>query len=610
MATDFENTQIIPEPLGGDGRFGGRIAGESSTQGGGFSDPGQPIAQPQPQAVIPSQVLPPNTNGRSIENTIDAATLGRFNPQGQGGPSAEDIAFVRGQVDPLSGEPAALDDATNELFMPGINKSIRVGGTTGQLTGSRDIFVAQGGLTPFAAMERKKAAQQAAAAERAKKLNQFKRKDPKLAKDPRFNDNVLKQNAEHDEKFIERAKKEYGAAWQVALMSPQTAIGREYLQGKDNLDLLVDKADQVTDLVGEVNQAIEKGDQYVSDATLELKRQYDELTDEFSQERGNIGQSSMRNIVDKLQTSADLDQFIKDKNILANVDAVILQTAGVDDSRSDQFRSTTRYTENFDIAARAAAKELKNNASFRGRTDLTEDDVFQYIKNLKGKTDKRTASVTGRTESGGYTSKDQVPVSEKPKIIKVGNSEFKTEKSVPYSQKVQKTPVRLDGAIVLGEDGQPVIQSGIINFTPVENSILTTKDGVKRRVVRGKQIIDVSTLSDDEKRDLGIGRRSKQTTIEKDVTLDFDNVEASIKGLSKDAGMSVDAFNDVSKDQKRQSVNVSADNFESDFKAAYEESGFKTPEEFVKAAAEQGVDIIFNEDTKKKAQGIHDPLRQ
>jgi len=79
--------------------------------------------------------LPPNNP--STSSAVDAATLGSFSPDGQSIPDT-DVSFIQNQIDPLNGQPLALGDATQEMFTPGINQPLRVGGTSGRLTGSRD----------------------------------------------------------------------------------------------------------------------------------------------------------------------------------------------------------------------------------------------------------------------------------------------------------------------------------------------------------------------------------------------------------------------------------------------------------------------------------------
>ena len=176
-----------------------------------------------------------------------------------------------------------LSDATQAMFTPGANVPLRVGGTSGQLTGSRDIFVAGSTAVPFALMERRRAAQQQAAQKRAEDLGRFKIKKPKLSKDPRFNKNLVDTTNEFTDIFIKRATDQFGSreAGLAALQNPGTKIGREFIQQMDNLEILAGEVDQIVDLNAEVEQAVEEGDQFVSDETLKLHNEFKSLTGAF-----------------------------------------------------------------------------------------------------------------------------------------------------------------------------------------------------------------------------------------------------------------------------------------------------------------------------------------
>lgn len=472
---DFENINILP---GGD----------------------QLIPAPINNEILPSEEsfttgLPPNTNGGAVENAIDAATLGRFVSDGQQGVSQDDFDFVNRQVDPLGGQPAAIADATNELFSPGINRPIRVGGTSGQLTGNRDIFVAQGGVRPFAALERRKAAQQQSALKRKKDLDRFKVTLPKLSKDPRFNDNILKAHGNFREEFVARAKREFGDNWVTALTAPETKIGRDFIQGNANFDLLAGKIDQIVDLQGEIESSIEEGDQFVSDATLQLHQNFKTLSGEFSQEGGNLASADLGGMLDMLQTSQTLDQFIKDNDILSNVEGEVLQRAGIDDSRADQFRQTTRFTKDFQEGLRTQAKRIKGNVAFRGRQDLTEDAVFQILRNLKGKVDKRTATVKSKPRSAGGFSEDPKDIDDRVRNIET----------------IQKAFFKPDGTIgdEISDDAQKIVRTLVGSEVPGKGKVTDT-EFVKGTGGQGDHI--KMTVSS------GTGRSAKKDVVEIDLT--------------------------------------------------------------------------------------------
>jgi len=395
----------------------------------------------------------------------------------------------------------------------------------------------------------------------------------------------------------------------AALTSPSTDIGREFAQQMDNLEILAGEVDQVVDLNAEVEKAIEEGDQFVSPETVKLHNDFKNLAGKF--ESGDaFGAASLRDNQTKLQTSQSVDQFFKENNVLSNIEGELLKTAGIDDSRADQFRTTTRYTEDFTKGARAQAKAMKNNVSFRNREDLTEEDIFNRIMALKGRVDKRTASVKAKPKSSGFTDKSQVPVSSDPKVVNVGSTQFSTENSTPFSQQTQNKPVISTGVITIDSDGSPVTREGQVKMRPVELGVVTSKDGVKRRVMFAKEIIDATTLSRAERKSLGLDPESKQKTVEKDIVVDYDNIENTMLGQSVDAKSTAEAFNDVSQDSKRRKMIIDDRNFDSEYEAAFRQSGFNTPQEFNQAAASQGIDIVFNEDSEKRSLQLLDPLNK
>lgn len=580
MADDFENIGIVPGESNS-------IAPQNLADANLVSDE--------------ELVLPPNTNGADVGNIIDAATLGSFNPQGASGAPQDDLEFVRGQANPLSGETLALGDATNELFMPGLNKSIRVGGTSGQLTGSRDIFAAQGGLVPFAALERRKAAEQKAVLDKEKRRNSFKRTDPKLAENKFFNDNIIARNNQHDEEFIARAKAEFGKDWQIALTSSSTKIGREYLTGKDNLNTMVDQADQVTGLLAEVDTAIEKGDQFVSDATLRLRNDANNLTGSFAQEGRIIGGTNLKDLISKLETSDSLDSFINDQNILKNIEGEILETAGIDDSRHDQFRTTTRFTKDFEAGARTQAKRVKSNAAFRNREDLSEEGIFEIIMNLKGKVDKRTATVKAKPKKAkGTVDPDSIQVSDQKKVINVAGQNFKVKQSVDLPNTIKTSPVQFDGLITVGTDGTLKNVEGIQNVRGVALDVITDANGVERKVYRAQ--------IEHKEEDPSSG---KEVSVWKDAVLDYDNVKAGLSNSSEGAKQFVDKFDEVSiktPERKKQFGDLTKD-FEGEFGEDVEDIGrrfassnFKHDEfnKFLASESKAGRDIVLTEEAKEQ----------
>jgi len=161
------------------------------------------------------------------------------------------------------------------------------------------------------------------------------------------------------------------------------------------------------------------------------------------------------------------------------------------------------------------------------------------------------------------------------------------------------------------QEGRPQTRTGQVQMRPVELGVITSKDGIKRRVMFGKEIINPSNLSREEQQQYKDPVTQKlPKTVERDIVVDYDNIENTMLGQSVDARATSEAFNDVSQANKRSKMIIDDRNFEEQYEQAFKASGYATPEMFNQAAAEQGIDIVFNEASKKRAAGIVDPLNR
>jgi len=548
-------------------------------------------------STMQDSFLPPNTQGNNVSNLVDAATIGAYNPSGQNVPSS-DVSYIQNQMDPLNGQAPAIKDATNEMFMPGLHEPLRVGGTSGQMTGSRDIFVGGGAYVPFAALERRKQAQQDAALKRAADLKSFKLKKPKLSKDPRFNRNLVSTANDFTSIFIGEAEKQYGSreAAMRALTDPTTKIGREFIQQMDNLEILAGEVDQVVDLSAKVDAAIESGDKYISPITRKHNQEFKQLLGKY--EGGNaFGAASMRDKLNEMTMAASLDGYIKDFKVLEGIDGIIKQTAGVSD-KGDYYQTTTQYNKSYEEGARTAAKNIAQQLGH-----VTEQDAYNHIMSLKGEESKQSKTMVQKRndDGGGYNKKEDVIITEEPKVIDINGSQVKTQKSVPFAGTDKQKPVKIDGALVVGADGKTTTYNGIMDFIPVENSLLDNGD----RVVRGKQVIKTSDLTKAELKALGYGAlRKPPEKIEKDVTINYDNSENAISSQSKNFRITNEAFNDVAPKAVREEVLIDKDNVSTDFKKDFINSGFETVDEYINSEKKKGNNIVLNESSQKEINSI------
>lgn len=536
--------------------------------------------------LVTDPLLPPNTEGGDVGSRVDAATIGAFSPNGEQVP-ASDLAFIQQQIDPLSGQQLALGNVTQEDFTPGINLPLRVGGTSGQLTGSRDIFVPRAQAVPFALLERRRAAQQQAALKRAEDLSKAKGL-PEIDKinDARFNRNLVNTFNDFTKIFEKRALNLAGGDQEVArelLTDTRTEIGRDFATQVSNLNQLAGEFNQIADDVAKIKIAQQKGGQFVSKADRDLVSDFDSLQKSFK-DGDPFNAVNLLRTRKRIGATRSLEGVLKDTNVLASVKASIIKTAKISNDELGNFITTTEGKKVFDKAVEAILPGLERDAAIAGRftrKQLRDEILPRFGSEI---TTEKKLQLKRKPSAGAFGSKADVPISNQPKIIDVNGSQFKTTSSVPFPKKTQSKPVRVDGLIVVGSDGKLTTKEGISNFIPVELSIIEVGN-IKNNIVRGQIVNERGELED--------------------ITVDFDNIKTSLKGLSRDARLTVEAFEDISNENTRKKRLIDKDNLEGDFLDEFVQSGINDVDEFIDSLSnEQKVDVILNDETREAIKGV------
>ena len=538
--------------------------------------------------------LPPNTNGNNVSNSVDAATIGAYNPNGQNVPSS-DVAYIQNQMDPLNGQAPAIQNATNEMFIPGTGEVYRAGGTSGQLTGSRDILLPSSYQIPFAALEQRRYAQQEAAKKRADDLGKFKLQKSKLSKDPRFNRNLVKTYNDYTDIFIKEAEKQYGSkqAAMAALTDPSTKIGREYAEQVDSLDILAGEVDQIVNLSAKIDSAIEKGDRYVSPITAKHNQDFKQLIGNF--EDGVVA-PGMRNKLNEMSLSVGLDSYIKDMGILEGIDAKVTQTATVSD-KGDYYQTTTQKNKTYEEATRAAAKSMRS-----AFPQMTEDEIYNHLLSLKGLEDIESETMAQKRKGDGGIKPNDVQVSNEEQVINIKNDDgtsseknFIVEKSIDLPISIKSKPVKFNGLTEIQPDGTLKTLPGVQNVVLGALKVMTDANGVKRRVITG-QVVSMTF---------------EGKPIYRDVILSAEGLLGGIANVSKEAQTFVDVFEKETANitQRKQEYGDLQKNFIDEFSPKMRDialrfvnSGLEYNEfdKFRIQEAQKGNDIILTDDAIKE----------
>lgn len=439
------------------------------------------LAQPQQQIQLPS-------NEADIGSLITDVTMARM---GQG-PSAADLAFVQNQAQAAI-PGTAIGNLGQQAFFPGANQPINVGTVGGQIIGQQPIFVQSGGLFPSGVVEQRKKNIEDAAKAQAKPP--FDAPKGPTVKDPRFQQSLNDTVSRTQDDFIARAQTQFGDDWQIALRSQDTALGREFLNAMDNLDVLARESDQVIDLFAEVDEGLDTGDLFFSDETLALRDQFEQLTGEF--DSGNVGNlANFRTELNKLQGSLDLDKFLNDRNLLKTIKGRLVETAGVTDF-NEYLQVTQRGQRTFDEDAAQIAADLKRT-TFRS-SPLTEQDILEHMKSILGQEQTKKVSVSVKRKGSGSEfdlDPGQINVQEN-KDYRIGDETVKA-KNIVTLRSTNKT-FNIAGAKAFDETGKEmVLQEGTQNVTPVEFAVPTfrTREGdpFQARTLVVKQKVQVPVL--------------------------------------------------------------------------------------------------------------------
>ena len=362
--------------------------------------------------------LPENTP--SLANQITQATIQEF-----GDAPAEDLATVRrlrGGNELTSRDVEIKGPSSAQLF-PGLNTPVQIGQTSGSIIGSQPIFAATGSVVPLGVVQQRQFALQQVAAKRAEELKPFDIPKGPTVKDPRFQESLNRSVSDTQERFINRARQQFGKDAFVALRSPETKIGREFLQAMDNLDVLARESDQVVDLFAEVESGLESGDLTFSDETLALKREFEQLTGSF--EGGDIaGLGSLRNNLNELRGSLDLDKLLNDRGLLSRIKGQLVERAGVSNF-NEYFKVATRSKKTFDRDAAVIAKNLKEgNAAIRQNPFWTTERIANHLKAILGSEDKQDVSITQKSEAILGLGKDEEGINNRIRTIQTLQKAF------------------------------------------------------------------------------------------------------------------------------------------------------------------------------------------
>lgn len=270
------------------------------------------------------------------ENNLSASIAQSSEMNNAGlGVNPQEQAFIESQKLAMQ-QPTEIGPQSNADLFPGAGHNINVGSQSGAVVGNNPIFVPGGDVYGFNLDLAQKQQDEAARIARNKldsnKGAFKKRKAPELD-DKFFQKNIIKETDALASKFTKDAYEIYGEDAGYVLENPQEFnIGREYIQGMDSYDLLVEQGNQMTTMIGEMQQAIDDGTKVYSDEVLSDLNDYENMMGKYASgdPKALIG---MRDMVSKIQGGKNMDDYFHTKGVLAKIKPEILKRTSISDSK-------------------------------------------------------------------------------------------------------------------------------------------------------------------------------------------------------------------------------------------------------------------------------------
>jgi hypothetical protein len=480
----------------------------------GLGGPGIPAEQTMdPNQQIVQQTIagiqrPEAGAGGGVGQAIDQSTFG-------GGASG--LPPLAPKTDPL----IQMDRTLSMGMMDPINK----GSSTGQLTGTRPIFVGGGDFTPFHIMNNRKKAIQDAANQKAAEDQALLNQKPPILKDQRFQGNMNKQFFNSMDSSVAKAKEAYGDRWGDALRDQSNPLGREFVQNMANFDFIAGTTDQVTDKIAAIDEDMASGEAIYSDETLQLRDDYLSLQNEFL--NGNLeGAINLADEFEKLKGFASIDEIINDENI--DVKGTVEQYANVADNDENYITSTqkeTRYEEQLGVLADELSKFQFRDAIRSGL--MTRDDVFNSLNARYGYETIRDKKVT--TKPGGSGSSITVNLDsgeEGEQKQKIGDTIWNADKSFAISSKVKAFD--MSGNFYYDKSGKKIPLEGINNvkLNKIQAVEIPNEDGT----TSWKPVALVDVESEEPIMQFGMDTgKTKTVSTARMVDLESPGIQAQIK---------------------------------------------------------------------------------
>jgi len=428
-------------------------------------------------------------NNPTAESYMDVNQISTATPEGYVPSEYEKEAMKALDAQYAPKEIGALG---KEALYPGLGHNINVGGYSGSIIGSGNIYVPGGDIMAIdPILARRKAIDDAAKLRAAELIKPFEYQKPKAFKDARFQQKMDKAVFDFNDEYVKQGKEMYGQNWRAMLKDQSTELGSKYVRGLHNFETIISNMDAVTDMVVELDKGLKDKSIYL---TPEQKKAYDDykkMTGDFT-DYDTFTKSDFEQLHSVLTGARDFNDYLNKSGILTKLEGEISSSFSVNDKGEYYKLSTNEKTSYKDIINDLTKSLVETTFSNEIANGIyTEAQIKEAIgARLKDQV-KNTGSMQQKNEAAvGRANEEKVPELTSGAVVEYGKDQEGVTKTPRYDK---------NGNILPGYENVYRTRADFnMKITGPKNDILVrnTKGELVKQNFNGLKLNDVVILDD------------------------------------------------------------------------------------------------------------------
>lgn len=375
---------------------------------------------------------------------------------------------------------------------PGLGHNINVGGYSGSIIGSGNIYVPGGDIMAIdPILARRKAIDDAAKLRAAELTKPFEYQKPKTFKDPRFQQKMDESVFKFQDEMIKQAKESYGQNWRSMLKDQSTELGGKMVRGLNNFETIISNTDAITNMVAAIDTGLKDKSIYLTPEQSKTYNEYKNMIGNF-EDYDKLTKSDFEQLHSTLIGARDFNDYLNKSGILTKLEGEVSSSFGVNDKGEYYKLSTnekTSYKDIIDELTKSLVGTTFSNEIANGT--YTEAQIKEAIGARLKDQIKNTGSIQQKNEAAvGRANEEKVPELTSGAVVEYGQGQEGVTKTPRYDK---------NGNILPGYENVYKTRADFnMKITGPKNDILVrnTKGELVKQNFNGLKLNDVVILDD------------------------------------------------------------------------------------------------------------------